>query len=94
MSADPHEVLEDLDDSDDDECIYIDSPDPAYLWSTDDEDMYIILEQSRGGTWLPRGRPISTARAEQYLEADSYEVRPQTKLPPGRHPKDRGDSTD
>lgn len=85
----PEEVLDDLDDCDDDECIYLDGDSPAYIWASDEEGMYIILEQSRNGAWLPRGRPIEKERAENYLDAETYEVRPQTELPPDRHPKDR-----
>lgn len=94
MTADPHEVLEDLDDSDDDECLYFDRVEPAYLWAGED-DRYILLEQSRSGTWLPRGRPIGEDEAEyqiqQTIDSDTatYEVRPQTSLPPGRHRRDQ-----
>lgn len=89
MSADPHEVLEDLDDGDDAECIYI-RDGPAYLWNSTAEDTYVLLEQTQSGSWYPRGMPISSNRAAGYLEqATEYDVRPQTELPPGRHERDR-----
>lgn len=94
MSADPHEVFEDLDEED--ECIYLDRPnDPAYIWRGESEGQYVLLEQSSSGSWLPRGRPIDESVAESYLgdaqESDvaTFDVRPQTELPPGRHRKDR-----
>lgn len=103
MTADPHEILADLTtaptDSDsqptDHECVFLDRADPAYIWADEDDDRYILLEQTRSGTWLPRGRPITADTAayeiEQTLETDTaaLEVRPQTALPPGRHRRDR-----
>lgn len=95
--ADPSEVLEDLDaDTDDEsngnvECVYLDRDSPAYIWPAEEDGRYILLEESRSGTWLPYGRPISAADAEYLLEEviesdyDTYEIRPQTALPPGRH---------
>lgn len=91
----PHEVLADLDDSNDDECLYLDRLDPAYIWAAKEDDRYILLEQSRSGSWLPRGRPIDADEAAYQIElaiesdTDAYEIRPQTSLPPGRHRRDR-----
>lgn len=94
MSADPHEVLENLDD--DSECLYLDRPrDPAYLWATDDDQFdYLILEQSRSGTWFPCGQPIDDEKAAYFVgevqSADdaTCEVVPKEQLPEGRHPND------
>lgn len=88
------EILSDLDDDSDDECIYLDrDPDDAYLWAGDDQ--YYLLERSRSGSWFPRPKPVgedaATYELEQTLESDTddYEVRPQTELPPDRHHLDR-----
>lgn len=91
----PSEILEDLDDDNDDECVYLDRTEPAYIWAhPEDDDRYILLEQSRSGSWLPRGRPIDADEAEYQIgralesDTDTVEVRPQTTLPPGRHRRD------
>lgn len=96
MDEDPQTVLENLEDTDDDECLYIDRDDPndAYLWplTEEDDDGYALLERSRRGTWI-QPRPISPDGAVNYLERVSddvaVEVRPQTGLPPKRHPVDK-----
>lgn len=96
------ELESDLTDDDNEEenaeanCLYLDRTEPAYLWDAEDDDTYVYLEQTQSGTWLPRGRPIAPDEAEHHLgevldedSTDTYEVRPQTALPPGRHRRDQ-----
>lgn len=92
----PDEVFADLDDEQNAECLYLDREmnDDAYLWAGE-EDCYYLLERTRSGTWMPLPRLLTPETAEAVLEAtidadtESYEVRPQTTLPPGRHHTDR-----
>lgn len=84
----PQAVLDDLEDNDE-ECVRLHSP-AAYLWYDTERDKYVLLEQSSTGSWYPRGRPVSAARAEHAIEsAGSVDIEPATKLPPGRHRIDR-----
>lgn len=92
----PDEVLDDLDDADDAECLYIDAllHDDVYIWTDpdDDDDRYIILERSSSGSWLPRGKPVSRGYVEMEIgqaDVSDVEICPQTALPPGRHRRDQ-----
>lgn len=55
---------------------------------------YTLLSRTRSGSWNPMAERIRLCDAAHWLEDAiendvEVEVRPQTKLPPGRHPADQ-----
>ena len=86
MTTSPHEALEGLDD--DHECVRTTNPD-AYIWHSEDEDTYYVLDKNQKGTWYAHPAPVPSAFVEARLAtADSYDIEEQTQIPAGRHQLD------